>query len=99
MNLLTKQKQTHRHRKQTYGYQKGKALVGINQEFGNNIYTLQYIKYIRNKGLVYSPGNYTQNFVIAYMGKESEKVYILYIYFYIWLNHFVVHLKITIIQF
>ena len=24
MNLFTKQKQTHRHRKQTYGYQKGK---------------------------------------------------------------------------
>ena len=23
MNLFTKQKQTHRHRKQTYGYQKG----------------------------------------------------------------------------
>ena len=23
MNLLTKQKQTHRHRKQTYGYQRG----------------------------------------------------------------------------
>ena len=25
MNLFTKQKQTHRHRKQTYGYQKGKV--------------------------------------------------------------------------
>ena len=25
MNLLTKQKETHRHRKQTYGYQKGKG--------------------------------------------------------------------------
>ena len=25
MNLFTKQKQTHRHRKQTYGYQKGKG--------------------------------------------------------------------------
>ena len=24
MNLFTKQKQTHRHRKQTYGYQRGK---------------------------------------------------------------------------
>ena len=24
MNLLKKQKQTHRHRKQTYGYQRGK---------------------------------------------------------------------------
>ena len=28
MNLLPKQKQTHRHRKQTYGYQRGKAGEG-----------------------------------------------------------------------
>ena len=26
MNLFTKQKQTHRYRKQTYGYQRGKGL-------------------------------------------------------------------------
>ena len=26
MNLFTKQKQTHRHRKQTYGYQRGKRV-------------------------------------------------------------------------
>ena len=30
MNLFTKQKHTHRHRKQTYGYQRGKAGGGIN---------------------------------------------------------------------
>ena len=28
MNLSTKQKQTHRHREQTYGYQRGKVEVG-----------------------------------------------------------------------
>ena len=28
MNLFTKQKHIHRHRKQTYGYQRGKAGVG-----------------------------------------------------------------------
>ena len=28
MNLFTKQKQTHRHRKQTYGYQRGKVGQG-----------------------------------------------------------------------
>ena len=27
MNLFTKQKQTHRHRKQTYGHQRGKGGV------------------------------------------------------------------------
>ena len=26
VNLFTKQKQTHRHRKQTYGYQRGKGI-------------------------------------------------------------------------
>ena len=26
MNLLTKQKKTHRHREQTYGYQRGKGV-------------------------------------------------------------------------
>ena len=30
MNLYTKQKQTHRHRKQTYGYQRGKRRGWIN---------------------------------------------------------------------
>ena len=30
MNLLTKQKETHRHRKQAYGYLRGKREGGIN---------------------------------------------------------------------
>ena len=30
MNLFTKQKQTHRHRRQTYGHQRGKVWGGIN---------------------------------------------------------------------
>ena len=29
VNLFTKQKQTHRHRKQTYGYQRGKNTLGV----------------------------------------------------------------------
>ena len=29
MNLFTKQKQTHRLQKQTYGYQRGKVGVGV----------------------------------------------------------------------
>ena len=40
----TKQKYMHRHGKQTYGYQKGKAGgEGINLEFEINIYTLLYV--------------------------------------------------------
>ena len=42
MNLFPKQKETHRHRKQTYGYQRGKVgRGGINKEFGINTYTLK----------------------------------------------------------
>ena len=37
MNLFTKQKQTYRYRKQTYGYQRGNTVGGINQELGINI--------------------------------------------------------------
>ena len=43
MNLSMKQKQTHRHRKQAYGYQKGMG-GGINWEFGISRYKLVYIK-------------------------------------------------------
>ena len=34
MNLFTKQKQTHRHRKQTYGYQRGKVGGGGMDKLG-----------------------------------------------------------------
>ena len=82
MDLFTKQKQTRRHREQTSGYQRGKGGGGINQEFGIN--TLQYIKQINNKDLLYSTGNYTRYFAITYKGKESEKEYIdTYIHIYI----------------
>ena len=43
MNLFTKQKQTQRLWKQTYGYQRGKVGGGINKDFGINIYILLYI--------------------------------------------------------
>ena len=76
MNLFTKQKQTHRHRKQTYGYQKGKGVGGINQEFGISRYKLLCIKQINSKVLLCSTGNYIQYIVINHNGKESEKEYI-----------------------
>ena len=41
--LICKQKQTHRHRKQTYGPQKGWWGAGIDCELGINSYTLLYI--------------------------------------------------------
>ena len=89
MNLFTKQKQTHRNRKQTYGYQRaqGEGWGDINQEFGISRDILLYIKQVNNKDLLYSTGNYTQYLVITYNGKESEKEYIyirIYIYIYMY---------------
>ena len=92
MNLLTKQKQTHRHRKQTYGYQRGKEVEGINQESGISRHKLLYIKQINNKVLLYSTGNYIQYLIITYNGKESAK---LCIYICTYLNHFALHQKLT----
>ena len=54
INLFTKQKQTHRQRKQTYASQSGKG-VGINWDFGLNRYTLLYIKQI-NKAYCIAQG-------------------------------------------
>ena len=45
MNLYTKQKQTHRHRKQTYSYQRGKeGGDGQIRSMGLKRYKLLYIK-------------------------------------------------------
>ena len=49
------------------------------------------MKYINNKDLLYSTGNYTQNLIIIYNGKESGKnayvcIYIcacVYVYIYV----------------
>ena len=43
MNLFTKQKQTQRLRKRTYGYQ-GRRVGGRDREFGIDMYTLLYLK-------------------------------------------------------
>ena len=70
MNLFTKQKQTHRHRKKLMVHQWKKQ----EREFGINRYTLPYIKQINNKDLLYSTGNYIQYLLITYNGKESESL-------------------------
>ena len=62
-NLFTKQKQTHRHRKQISGYQKGKGggKLGItDQEIHTTVCEM-------NKVLLYSKGNYIQYLVITYV--------------------------------
>ena len=72
MNLFTKQKQTHRLRKQTYGYQRVKG-EGINQELEIYVYILWYKKQAVKKDLLYSTGNSIPYSAITNMGKEFEK--------------------------
>ena len=79
MNLYTKQKWIHRHRKQIYGHQREKG----NWDYGISRYKPLYMKQINNKDLMYSTGNYSQYFVIIYRGKESENNLYIYIYTYI----------------
>ena len=74
MNLFTKQKRTHRHRKKLTVHQGKKQ----GREFGINGYTLLCLKQINNRDLPYSIGNYTQYLVITCNGKESGKEEILY---------------------
>ena len=70
INLFTKQKQSHRCRKQTW-LPGGKG-GGINWEIGIDIYILLYIKQITDKDLLYSTGNSTQ-YSNGLYGKESKK--------------------------
>ena len=79
MNLFTKQKQSHRCRKQTYGFHCGGREGRINWEAGIDVYTPLYIKYITNKDILYSTRNSTQYSVMAYMGKDSKKEWV-YVY-------------------
>ena len=70
MNLFRKQKQTHRFRERTYGYGGEGWGEGIVREFGIDMYTLSYLKWITNKDLLYSTGNSAQCYVAAWMGGE-----------------------------
>ena len=70
VNLYMKQKQTHRCRKQTQAYQKGKRRgTEINQEYEIYRYKLLYIMSISNKDLLYNTGNNIQYLVVTYNGK------------------------------
>ena len=63
MSLLTKQKEIQRLRQQTYGCQGEEWGKGIVREFGMDMYTLIYLKWITNKDLLYSTGNSVQYYV------------------------------------
>ena len=68
MNLFTKQKQTHRHRKQSYGYQSGK---GCRDKLGVGIHTTIY-KIDKQQGptaVIYRMVQYSQINVIPHINK------------------------------
>ena len=84
---LTKQKETHRLRKQSYSGQ-GKGRV---RESGMVMHTLLYLKRITNKDLPYSTWNSVQCYAAAWMGRESSGEWI---HVYVWLSPLAVHLKL-----
>ena len=57
MNLLSKQKETHRLREQTFGCCRETWGKGTVRESGINMYTLLYLKWITNKDLLDSTVN------------------------------------------
>ena len=70
----------------------GKVREGIVREFGMDTYTLLYLKWIANRGLLYSRGNSAQCCVAAWMGGEFGGEWI---HGYVWLSPFDVHLKLS----
>ena len=69
VNLFMKQKQTHR--EQTYGHQGGKYGEGMVREFGTDMYTSLYLKWIMNF-LLYSTGNSAQ----CYFGSLDGSIHL-----------------------
>ena len=55
-----------------------------------NMYTLLFLRWITNKDLLYSTGNFAQCYVAALMGGEFGAEWI---HVYVWLSRFAVHLK------
>ena len=64
---------------------------GIVREFGMDMYTLLYLKWITNKDLLYSTGISAQCYVATWMGGEFGEEWIRV---YVWLSPFTVHLKL-----
>ena len=64
----------------------------IVREFGIDMYTLLYLKWITNKDLLYSTGNSAQGYVAAWMGEEFGGEWI---HVYVCLSPSAVHLKLS----
>ena len=64
---------------------------GIVREFGMDMYTLLYLKWITNEGFLYSPWNSAKCCVAGWMGGEFGGEWI---HVYAWLRPFTVPLKL-----
>ena len=69
------------------GWGKGKI-----REFGMDMYTLLYLKWINSKDLLYSTRNSSQCYVAAWMGRETGGEWI---YAHAWMSPFVVYLELS----
>ena len=67
------------------------AKEGIVREFGMDMYTPLYLKWITNKDLLYSTWNSAQCYVAAWMGRWFGENSLCV---YVWLSSFAVHLKL-----
>ena len=78
MNLSTKQKQTHRQRKQTCNCQGGRGREGMGWTGSLGLVDANYLEWINNEVLLHSTGNYIQSLGVDHDGRyyKKENVYI-----------------------
>ena len=67
-------------------------MEGTAREFGMDMYTVLYLKWLTNKDLLYSTWNFAQCYVVTWMGEEfgGERIHV-----HVWLNPFSVYLKLS----
>ena len=61
-------------------------------EFGMDMYTLLYLKWITNKVLLQGTGDSAQCYVAAWLGREFGGDWL---HVYVWLSSFTVHQKLS----
>ena len=64
----------------------------IQEELGTDLYTLLYLTWMTNKGLLYGTENSAQHYMTAWMGGEAKGEWV---HAYVWLRPFAVHLKLS----
>ena len=72
-----------------WGKEKGKRIIG---EFGMDMYTLLYFKWVTNKDLLYSMWDSVQCYVADWVRKEFGREWL---HVYVGLSPFTVHLKLS----